>query len=314
MSNIDYKKRAIILSFVCALIIIALAMTFISLIQSLKEDNSEPIQKHLYATVLESGNNYIRVNELDSNNSYMFKTKEAYNKGDLVSISYIDDNNDLTTKEIEVIASKEELDALDVIDEPTTTAPDKSTTTYPSTTTKETTTKKSTSITTRKTISSDNEVVNYVKNEYDTYSSYSNETSIPEKAKNGFITIIDFIFYNGTIKGKHFSDLTDSAKAKIIYYALLIDDKIDTRWPDYKNTIKSKASDIKAKLIAKYMDVTTSLCDNHKDACEVAKTDFNILKKSLNITWNVIKDAAKYGYGKVTTYLKNWYETWRDNA
>lgn len=322
MSNVDYKKRVIILSFICAIVIIALVMTFISLIQSLKEDKSDPIEKHLYATVLESGNNYIRVGEIDSDNSYLFKTKDKYDKGDLVSIEYIEDNDDLTTKKIDIVAKKEELDALEEVEEEpisTTTSSGISSTTSISKSSIKTTSRSSSKrvTTTSRTSNNDNLVIDYVKNEYNSYGNYTKEKSIPEKAKQGFITIVDFIFYDGTIKGKKFDDLTSAAKAKVIYYALLIDNKIDGKWPNYKETIKNKTYELKAKLIAKYMDITSSLCEGHPDACEQAKEDLNVLKKSLNITREVIIKAVKYvsakGY-ELTTIIKNWYETWRNDA
>ncbi len=312
MSNVDYKKRALVLSFICALVIIALAMTIISLIQSLKDDSDfNPVEKHLYATVLESGNNYVKVSDLEKNESYMFMTKNKYDEGDLVSISYIQNNDDVTTKNIEIVAKKNEIEDLN------NTSDNEIPTTSVSTSNGATTTSKSssktTSTTSQKVVSNESDVVSFFKEEYENYGNYEKEKSIPEKAKKGFVTIVDFLFYDGTIKGKKFSELTNAAKAKVIYYALLIDSKIDNKWPDYKNTIKNKATDLKAKLIAKYMEVTTSICDKNTHACDVARDDFKILKKSLNLTWNVIKDAAKYSYGKITTYISAWYETWRDN-
>lgn len=315
MNSVDYKKRALVLSFICALVIIALAMTIISLVQSLNNDDVEPIEKHLYATVLESGNNYIKVNDLDTNDSYMFMTKDKYNEGDLVSINYIQNNDDITTKKIEIVAKKEEIEELsstNSVNTTTTEAPTSTSTSVSTSATNTSTSKKNTTSTTSKKTSSENEVISFFKQEYDNYGSYEKEKSIPEKAKQGFVTIVDFLFYDGTIKGRKFGELTSAAKAKVIYYALLIDGKIDNKWPDYKNTIKNKSTDLKAKLIAKYMEVTSSICAKHGDACDVARNDFSILKKSLNLTWNVIKDAAKYGYGKITTFISDWYETWRD--
>ncbi len=315
MNNVDYKKKTIILSFICAFVVIALAMTIISFVQELKGDN-EVYERHLYATVLDSGNNYVRVSEIDSDESYIFKTKDHFEVGDLLSIDYLEEGDDFTTQKIEVVAKKDELDNLQN-EEPTTipsTTPSVTTTTSEITTSKNTTTKKVTTTkktTTKVTTAKDDEVVNYVRTEYEAYNNYEREKTIPEKAKSGFITLVDFIFYDGTIKGKKFSELKTSAKAKIIYYALLIDSKIDNKWPGYKDTIKNKVSDLKAKLIAKYMEITSSLCEKDSEACQVAKNDFAILKKSLSLTWNVIKDAAKYCYGEITSHLKTWYETWR---
>ena len=56
--------------------------------------------------------------------------------------------------------------------------------------------------------------------------------------KNTFITLTDFIFYDGEIKGKKFSDLTSSAKEKVIDIYTKIDDKLETKFPNYKENIK----------------------------------------------------------------------------
>ena len=42
---------------------------------------------------------------------------------------------------------------------------------------------------------------------------------VKDKAKEYFITIVDFIFYDGKIKGHTFNDLSSTAKLKIISIA-----------------------------------------------------------------------------------------------
>ena len=185
-----------------------------------------------------------------------------------------------------------------------TTAKKTTTTTKKVTTTKKTTTKKA---------NADSEVISYVESasNYTANGNASDET-FGQKAKRYFITVVDFIFYDGEIKGYKWDELTTSAKAKVVYYALKIDSKIDEKFPDYKNTISTKYNDIKAKLVAKYLDITNTICSNSdydKKHCDIVKQDFELLKKSVGITWDIVVDAFKYAYDKSASYLKTWYET-----
>lgn len=135
------------------------------------------------------------------------------------------------------------------------------------------------------------------------------DRTLREKAKNTFVTIVDFIFYDKEIKGYTFNELTTSAKLKIIKIALSIDNKIDEYFPDYKEVIKDKYDNIKGKLVVKYLEFTSSLCETvGEDTCNQAKEDFNSMKENFNITWQLIKELAANGSNKV----KEFYESWRD--
>ena len=152
----------------------------------------------------------------------------------------------------------------------------------------------------------DDDVINYIK-AVDNDLDGNINSSTKEKIKSKFVEIVDFIFYDGTIYGRTFSDLSSSAKLKIITIALSIDSKIDEKIPGYKDTVSEKYHDIKNKLIAKYLDITTSICSNNGELCENAKEGFKDLKSSFSVTWQMIKELA----GNSVSKLKNWYEIWR---
>ena len=117
-------------------------------------------------------------------------------------------------------------------------------------------------------------------------------------------------FYNKEVKGYTFQELTTSAKLKVIKLALSIDHKIDEYFPDYKEVIKDKYTNIKGKLAVKYLEFTSSLCEKvGADTCNQAKEDFNNMKNSFHITWELIKELASSGSSKV----KEFYESWRDS-
>lgn len=169
---------------------------------------------------------------------------------------------------------------------------------------------------------SDNNVEEVITNESDVIAYFSaRESSINssvdqddrtfrEKAKETFVTIVDFIFYDKEIKGYTFDELTTSAKLKIIEIALSIDNKIDEYFPDYKETIKDKYTSIKGKLAVKYLEFTSTLCEKvGADTCNQAKEDFNTMKESFGFTWEFIKELASSG----STKVKEFYESWRDS-
>ena len=153
--------------------------------------------------------------------------------------------------------------------------------------------------------SADEEVLTYVRSiKNDT------ESGITSTLKNGFITVVDFLFYDGEIAGHTFHELTTSAKLEVLKAALWIDDKVDQVFPGYKETISNGASkvytSVKNLIVSTYLDITTSICENHSDLCTQAKEDFQDLKQSFGFTWDLIKSLASSGLDK----LASWYEIW----
>ena len=153
--------------------------------------------------------------------------------------------------------------------------------------------------------SADEEVLTYVRSiESDT------ENGITSTLKSGFITVVDFLFYDGKIAGHTFNELTTSAKLEVLKAALWIDDKVDSVFPGYKETISNGASKVYTSVknlnVSTYLDNTTSICESHSNLCESAKSDFQDLKQSFGFTWDLIKSLASSGLDK----LASWYEIW----
>lgn len=136
------------------------------------------------------------------------------------------------------------------------------------------------------------------------------DRGITDSLKDGFITVVDFLFYDGEISGHTFDELSTSAKLEVLKAALWIDEKVDSAFPGYKETISSGASkaynSVKNLVVSTYLDITSSICENHSDLCESAKQDFQSLKESFGLTWDFLKNLASSGLDK----LKNWYEVW----
>ena len=107
----------------------------------------------------------------------------------------------------------------------------------------------------------DEDVVNYVstiENEIENINyTESKKETIKEKLKENFIILTDFIFYDGTIKGKTFNELTTSAKEEILELYEKIDNKIESIYPNYKEEIK----DTSTKVYSKAKSMAISLKD-----------------------------------------------------
>lgn len=150
----------------------------------------------------------------------------------------------------------------------------------------------------------DSEIISYMKET----ESYFGNASLKEEVKTRFITIVDFLFYNGSIKGYTLKDLSSKAKLQVLKIALSIDNKIENYLPGYKETITSTTgriyTGIKSKIIEAYLNTTTKICNYDQSLCDSAKQDFQDMKKAFSITWNVIKDLISSG----TDHLKEWYE------
>lgn len=133
-------------------------------------------------------------------------------------------------------------------------------------------------------------------------------STFKEKFKEYFILIIDFIFYEGEIKGYKFNELSNIAKAKIISFALKIDRKIENYIPNYKESISSTSSrvytDINGKLVSAYLDVSSEICKNNDSECEKVKEIFGEIKDYCKIGWEFIKELFNNG----TSKIKEWYE------
>lgn len=159
---------------------------------------------------------------------------------------------------------------------------------------------------------------NSEKNETETeYADYSDpleyfedvdKSNDENKIKKGFTSVVDFLFYGKEIKGKTLQDLTDDAKLKIMKIALSIDQKIEDKFPDYKEKISDKYKEIKSKVVESYINTTNKICDKHEELCIDAKNDFNSLKESFGITFDYIK---KYGI-KGIDKIREWYVDFRD--
>ena len=70
----------------------------------------------------------------------------------------------------------------------------------------------------------------------------TSDSSFSDSAKGVFVSIVNFLFYDGEINGVTFDELTDSGKQKVLAIASKVDNAIESKIPGYKETISDTAS------------------------------------------------------------------------
>lgn len=296
------KKKIIFI----VILLLIMTLTIFLIFKLRSDDKTKMTRNEFYAVVRESYAGYALVKPLDEDINYdvLSISVKDLKVGDIIRLKVKDIKEiyppEAEVEEIEVLQTDKisELDP-DIKEEVTTKITEQIKNDI---TTSQTTkgNKNGTTTTKKKDIkNADEEVLAYFNNEVNTADTKSKVT-----LKNAFIKVVDFIFYDKDINGYYFKDLTSSAKLKVIGLALKLDNIIDSHFPGYKDELSSSYNKAKDNLITLYLNLTSEFCKNNDSICESAKNDFSILKESLNLSWDVIKNLAKSGTNK----LKEWYE------
>ncbi len=310
------KKKDIILISIITVLTIIIIFLVVHILTTKNTTNTV-----VEGEVLAKGNDYILLTTDDSTD-YIINTKDTdYSEGDKIKVETkkVSKNKspiEVTPEKITIIEKKEntkiEDNQKDKITVPRENTQDNQTTTNNSqnnqTTTEQNNQNNQSTQTTTEENYSEDDVVNYFNDLDNNLTTYSdNDETLKSKIKTNFVKCIDFIFYGKEIGGKTFAELSNSAKIKILKIAFSIDSKIDSKIPGYKDTISSAYHNIKSKLVEKYLETTTKICESDQELCKNAKAGFQDLKTNFGITWDIIKSIA----GECSTKLKNWYEIWR---
>ena len=144
----------------------------------------------------------------------------------------------------------------------------------------------------------------------------SNDKDMKQKVSEKVVTLVDFLFYDGEIKGVTRADISDETKDKLMNIIEKVDTKIEKRFPDYKEKISDKTSDaldfIKEKGtngIHKLDDYLNQKVDNYDEFKDVANSIISNTKDD----FSEVKDLAKSGFSKVKDYYENWREDVKNN-
>lgn len=172
----------------------------------------------------------------------------------------------------------------------------------------------------------DIKIINYVNdlnNEVDELTSSEITEATKTKLKESFITLTDFIFYEGTINGITFNELSTSVKEKVIEVYETIDKKIETVWPNYKETIKSTATKIYTNLKVKTIELKDELLNKYKESIgesaynesvQVFEDDINRLKESTKPTIDYAKEKGQEAYESIKNKASSWYENFKESS
>ena len=177
------------------------------------------------------------------------------------------------------------------------------------------------------TIATDEEVVEYIEDVTNEVETLTEEESLSEKTKQSlkkaFITLTDFIFYDGTIKGKTFKELSYEAQTKILELYEKLDTKIESVFPNYKEEIKDTSTKTysKAKEKAKELKETIKKIyiervgeDTYQKELDIIKnTKDKVVEKTTPVISDV-KDKAKDTYTKAKDKLDEWYKNFKESS
>lgn len=100
----------------------------------------------------------------------------------------------------------------------------------------------------------DNIVIDELNNTLKNIEESTQDENFKDKVSSTFISIVDFLFYDGTIKGISFDELTEKGKEKVLEISSKIDVKLEEKCPGYKEKISnstSKAYQKASKIIKK---------------------------------------------------------------
>ena len=145
--------------------------------------------------------------------------------------------------------------------------------------------------------STDSEVLNYLEEKKNEISTKIKDGTYKEKAKNTFIEVVDFLFYNGTIKGHTFNELTSKGKLESIKIAIKIEDKIEEHYPGAIDSIGGKYKNTKSKIVDLYSSKIDEYCSSNFNLCNEAKNDYNKMKSTF-----------KNAFGNIKTKISNFYQ------
>ena len=182
-------------------------------------------------------------------------------------------------------------------------------------------TKKQEETTTSETVTysqNDNAVIGTLNNTLSEVNSATNDKNFSSKAKATFISLVDFLFYDGKIKGVTFNELTDSGKQKVLELASKIDASLEKKAPGYKDTISSNTS----KAFNKASEVIKSGATNANNFAKEKLGDENyqeiINSKDELVTYTknaagFVKDVGSSLFSSAKDKLSKWYQNFKNS-
>lgn len=164
----------------------------------------------------------------------------------------------------------------------------------------------------------DNTIINEMDNTLNSINTESSSSNFSDKAKATFISIVDFLFYDGIIKGVTFNELTDAGKQKVLELANKIDVKLEEKAPGYKDKISSSTSSAYNKASEVIKNGASSLNNFAKE--KLGDENYNsiidakneLVKYSKNAL-NLVGSAGSKIFSSTKDKLNDWYQNFKNN-
>lgn len=167
--------------------------------------------------------------------------------------------------------------------------------------------------------SNDEVVINSLENSLTKINNGSaSDKSFSDSAKGVFVSIVDFLFYDGEINGVTFDELTDSGKQKVLEIASKVDNAIESKIPGYKETISSAASSAfnKASEVIKSGANNLNNFAREKLGEENYQSIIDAKDELVYYTKNAINFLGDVGgkvFNSVKDKLDSWYQDFKNN-
>lgn len=163
----------------------------------------------------------------------------------------------------------------------------------------------------------DNIVIDELNNTLKNIEKSTRDENFKDKASSTFISIVDFLFYDGTIKGISFDELTEKGKEKVLEISSKIDVKLEEKCPGYKEKISNstskayqKASEIIKKGAKNINDFAkNALGDENYQAIIDAKDE---LAKYSKEALNFVTGAGSKVFNNTKEKLNEWYQNFKN--
>lgn len=146
----------------------------------------------------------------------------------------------------------------------------------------------------------------------------TSDSSFSDSAKGVFVSIVDFLFYDGEINGVTFDELTDKGKEQVLKLANKVDGAIESKIPGYKETISDTAS----KAFNKASEIIKSGANNlnnfarEKLGEENYQSIIDAKDELVYYTKNAINFLGDIGgkvFNTVKDKLDSWYQDFKNN-
>lgn len=170
-------------------------------------------------------------------------------------------------------------------------------------------------------LENEEEVINFLENVSDMSDDWISSDkleTVKENVTTGVATFILFMSGDSTIGGYTFSSLTDAGKQKVEILFIKMDNKLESKFPGYKEKIGEKWAIIKNFTVQKFETIKNNVKnyiidkvgqENYNEALNNISAGANDMKNSFSNTFEFIGDKAEDAKEKMVDWAKEKIKT-----